>query len=94
MKRMLSVVCIVAAASVIPLQVVEAFTTYANLGIRVSPQPILRIEDKTGRTVWESEPVREQVLDPQTAWIMLTILRDVVNPGGTAGLVRRNYLAP
>ena len=84
----------IGAASVIPLQVVEAFTTYANLGIRVSPQPILRIEDKTGRTVWESEPVHEQVLDPQTAWIMLTILRDVVNPGGTAGLVRRNYLAP
>ena len=84
----------IGAASVIPLQVVEAFTTFANLGIHVSPQPILRIEDKTGRTIWESEPVQEQVLDPQTAWIMLTILRDVVNPGGTAGLVRRNYLAP
>jgi penicillin-binding protein 1A len=84
----------IGAASVIPLQVVEAFTTFANLGVRVSPQPILRIEDKTGRTIWESEPVRERVLSPQTAWIMLTILRDVVNPGGTAGRIRREFLAP
>ena len=84
----------IGAASVVPIQVVSAFTTYANLGVYVAPQPILRIEDKTGRTIWESEPVREKVLDPQTTWIMLTILRDVVNPGGTAGLVRRLYLAP
>ncbi len=84
----------IGAASVIPLQVVEAFTTFATLGVRVSPQPILRVEDKTGRTIWESEPVRERVLTPQTAWIMLTILRDVVNPGGTAARIRREFLAP
>ena len=84
----------IGAASVIPLDVVEAFTTYANLGVRVSPQPILRIEDKTGRTIWESQPEREEVLDPQTAWIMLTVLRDVVNPGGTAARVRRENLGP
>ncbi|NIR43271.1 MAG: penicillin-binding protein, partial [Gemmatimonadetes bacterium] len=36
----------IGAASVVPLQVVEAFTTFANLGIRVTPEPILRIEDK------------------------------------------------
>jgi penicillin-binding protein 1A len=83
----------IGAASVIPLQVAEAFTTYANLGMRVSPQPILRIEDKNGVTIWESEPELQVILDPQTAWIMLTILRDVVN-SGTAFSVRRDYLAP
>ncbi len=83
----------IGAASVIPLQVVEAFTTFANLGVRVAPQPILRIEDKTGRTIWEAEPRQERVLDPQTSWIMLTILRDVVNTG-TAARIRREYLAP
>jgi penicillin-binding protein 1A len=83
----------IGAASVIPIQVVEAFTTFANLGVRVTPQPVLRIEDKTGRVIWESQPERERVLDPQTAWIMLTILRDVVN-NGTAARIRREYLAP
>ena len=84
----------IGAASVIPIQVVEAFTTFANLGVRVAPQPILRIEDKNGVTIWESEPEREEVLDPQTAWVMLTILRDVVNPGGTAWRIRRDWLTP
>ena len=83
----------IGAASVIPLQVAEAFTTFANLGVRVTPQPILRIEDKTGRTVYRSEPERTRVLDVQTAWIMLTVLRDVVN-SGTAARIRRDYLAP
>ncbi len=84
----------IGAASVTPIEVVEAFTSFANLGVHVTPQPILRIEDNTGRTLWEPEPRRERILDQQTAWIMLTILRDVVNPGGTAGRVRREWLGP
>ncbi len=83
----------IGAASVIPLQVVESFSTFANLGVHVTPQPILRIEDKTGRVLWEATTQREVVLDPQTAWIMLTILRDVVNTG-TAYRIRSEYLAP
>jgi len=83
----------IGAADVLPLQLVESFTTYANLGVHVTPQPILRIEDKTGRVIWEAEPKQERILDPQTAWIMLTILRDVVNTG-TAYRVRQDYLAP
>jgi penicillin-binding protein 1A len=84
----------IGAASVIPLHVAEAFTTYANLGVRVTPQAILRVEDKTGRVLYESHTESEVILDPQTAWVMLTVLRDVVNPGGTAGRIRRDYLAP
>jgi penicillin-binding protein 1A len=83
----------IGAVDVVPLQLVEAFTTYANLGTRVVPQPILRIEDKTGRTIWEAEPQREEILDPQTAWILLSILQDVVNTG-TAWRIRNQYLAP
>lgn len=83
----------IGAASVIPIHVVEAFTTFANLGVRVSPQPIIRIEDRNGVTIWESEPDRDEVLDPQTAWIMLTMLRDVVD-AGTARGIRRDWLSP
>jgi penicillin-binding protein 1A len=85
----------IGAASAIPLQVAEAFTTYANLGVRVSPQPLLRIEDKSGKTIWEvdPEPQQERILDLQTAWVILTVLSDVVNRG-TAARLRRDYLAP
>jgi penicillin-binding protein 1A len=83
----------IGATSVVPMEVVEGFTTFANLGVHVAPQPILRIEDKHGNVIWEPEPQREEVLDPQTAWIMLSVLRDVVDRG-TAYTIRRNWLAP
>ena len=83
----------IGATSVVPMEVVEGFTTFANLGVHVTPQPILRIEDKHGNVIWEPEPQREEVLDPQTAWIMLSVLRDVVDRG-TAYTIRRNWLAP
>ncbi len=83
----------IGAASVRPIEMVEAFTTFATLGTRVSPQPILRIEDRKGRVIWEAATERERILDPQTAWIMLTMLRDVLN-AGTAARIRREYLGP
>ena len=80
----------IGAASVIPLQVAEAYTTFANLGTRVSARPILRIEDSDGQTIWESRPERELVLDEQTAFVMTDMLQDVVDaPRGTGTAVRR-----
>jgi len=85
----------IGAASVIPLQVAEAYSTFANLGIRVAARPILRIEDSDGRTIWESRIERERVLDEQTAYVMTAMLRDVVDaPRGTGVVVRRLGLPP
>lgn len=80
----------IGAASVTPLEITRAYTTFANLGARVEPRGILRIEDNEGRVLWESRQDRENVLDERTAWIMVSILRDVVDEGrGTAyGAVR------
>ncbi|MGH7545166.1 MAG: penicillin-binding protein 1A [Gemmatimonadota bacterium] len=71
----------IGSGSAIPLQVMEAYTTFGNLGVRVTPQPIVRIEDKRGRLLWEMQVERERVLDPQTAWVVLSMLRDVVDRG-------------
>jgi penicillin-binding protein 1A len=79
----------IGSASVIPLQMLEAYTTFANLGVRVTPQPIVRIEDKRGGLLWEMEVERERVLDPQTAWVLLSVLRDVVDRG-TGYAIRRD----
>lgn len=85
----------IGAASVIPLQVAEAYTTFANLGARVAARPILRIEDSDGQTIWESRPEREVVLDEQTAFVMTDMLQDVVDaPNGTGTAVRRLGLRP
>jgi penicillin-binding protein 1A len=71
----------IGAASVTPLEMVTAFTTFANMGVRVEPRFIRRIEDSEGRLLWESRVTPERVLDERTAWIMLSMLRDVVDRG-------------
>jgi penicillin-binding protein 1A len=71
----------IGSPSVKPIEMAEAYTTYANLGIRVAPRPILRIESADGEVLWEAPVTREEVLDETTSWIMVSMLRDVVDRG-------------
>ena len=71
----------IGAAEVIPLQMAEAYATFATLGTRVRPQPILKVLNREGEVLWEPEPERTQVLDSLTARIMVSMLEDVVAQG-------------
>ncbi|WP_420637125.1 penicillin-binding protein 1A [Candidatus Palauibacter sp.] len=77
-----------------PIEVATAYTTFANLGVRVSPRSILRIESKEGRVMWESQVQRERVLDPGIAWIAQSMLRDAVDMGTGTLAVRSRYEIP
>ena len=75
----------IGSASVYPIEMVAAFSAFANLGVRAAPNSILRVENNRGEILWSPTPVRSQVLSPEEAWIMVDILKDVVRrPGGTA----------
>lgn len=78
----------IGAAEVIQLQVVEAYSTYPNLGTKVRPFPIIRVEDSQGNVLWEPQPERTQVLDSLVARIMISMLEDVVVRGTGARAVR------
>ena len=71
----------IGAPSVRPIELTEAYTTFATLGVRVSPRPILRVESTEGDLLWEAPVEREEVLDEQTAWILVSMMRDVVDHG-------------
>lgn len=71
----------IGAPSVKPIEMAEAYTVFANLGVRVKPRPILRVENVRGEVLWDAPVEREEVLDEQTAWIMVSMLRDVVDRG-------------
>ena len=72
----------IGAAEVIPIQMAEAYSTFANMGTKVRPFPILRVEDAQGNILWDPQPERTQVLDPLVARIMVSMLKGVVD-GGT-----------
>jgi len=59
----------------------SAFGVLANMGVRVAPTYVLKIEDPRGKVVWEHRDYEQKrVLDPGLAYIMNDILKDTTNP--------------
>ena len=77
----------IGSADVIPLEMIAAYTTFANLGTRVLPNSILRVEDRGGKIVWQPTARTVSVLDSTHAWLMTDVLRDVVRHGTAVGTV-------
>ena len=77
----------IGSADVYPIQMVAAYSTFANLGWRVSPNAILRVEDSQGKELWKPEVTREQVLTPEESWLMVSMMKDVIRRGSAAGAV-------
>ncbi len=71
----------IGAPSVLPIQMVEAYTTFANTGVKVKPRPIQKVEDADGRLLWETFPERDQVLDSAVAAIMRDMMRTALDNG-------------
>jgi penicillin-binding protein 1A len=74
------------AGSATPLQMATAYAVFANGGYRVKPWVVQRIVDSHGETLFEAAPEvagkdAERVLDPRNAFIMASLMRDVVKYG-------------
>ncbi len=69
------------SADVHPVEMIASYSTFANLGWRVPPSPILRVETLDGKLLYEYRPNRVQVLSPEEAWIMVDMMKDVVRKG-------------
>jgi penicillin-binding protein 1A len=63
------------------LEMVSAYSTFANKGLRVSPMIITRIEDKNGTVLEEFTPKTEEVLSEESAYIILNLLEGVTQYG-------------
>ena len=79
----------IGASAVQPLNLVAAYTTFANLGSPVEPRFVTQINDLEGRTVWTNSVVqRISAMDSLTAFIVRDMMRDGVERG-TSTAVRR-----
>jgi membrane carboxypeptidase/penicillin-binding protein len=77
----------IGSADVIPLEMIAAYTTFANLGTRTMPNGILRVEDRSGKIIWQPPTRTVAVMDTLHAWLMTDVLRDVVRHGTAVGTV-------
>jgi 1A family penicillin-binding protein len=71
----------IGSPDVIPMQLAEAYTVFANGGSRSRARPILRVEDAAGRVLWEPQPDVEQVANPQAVAIARDLLQTALNNG-------------
>ncbi|MDE6440972.1 MAG: transglycosylase domain-containing protein [Bacteroidales bacterium] len=62
-------------------EMTSAMATYANKGIHCDPMFITRIEDKHGVILEEFSPVQQEAMDEQTAYLMVDLMKGVVEEG-------------
>ncbi len=74
------------AGAATPLQMASAYAVFANGGYRVNPYLIARITDAKGAVLSQAQPAvsggaAERVIDARNAFLMTTMLKDVVAYG-------------
>ena len=81
-------------ASVSPLKMARAFSVFPNLGREIEPIAIRYIQDRSGKNILEPEKeaiarrqrAEAQIISPQAAYVMTSILQSTVEFGTLAGV--------
>lgn len=73
------------------LEMVSAYTTFANEGVHLEPMALTRIEDSEGNVIKEYQvDYSQEVISPETAYIMIDMMRGVITKG-TGRRLRYTY---
>ncbi|MBP7553121.1 MAG: transglycosylase domain-containing protein, partial [Spirochaetes bacterium] len=80
---------VLGTGSVAPVEMANAFSTFANLGQKKYPNAILYVEDREGKIIYEPWKELEkyyrdnvkklQIISPENAFVMTSILKDTVH---------------
>ncbi len=75
------------------LEMTNAYATFANKGMHITPMIIERIEDKNGTVLQEFVPKSKEVLNEESAYVILNLMQGVTEKGSGARL-RTTYARP
>jgi penicillin-binding protein 1B len=78
------------AYEITPIEAAGAYTMFANSGTYVKPSLISLIRSQNGKTVYKDKPETKQALDPRVAYLMTSLMEEVLRTGTAAG-VRARY---
>jgi penicillin-binding protein 1A len=67
--------------SITPLQMAMIYDVFASNGMKEKPIAIKYITNKKGQILESNEPAPEQVISPQTSFLITSMLEDVINYG-------------
>lgn len=78
------------ASAVKPIELVNAFSVFPSGGVLAEPYAIERIVDRYENIIEENRPKRKVVISEETAYVMTSMLRTVLDRG-TGGSVRWRF---
>ena len=77
------------------LDIVNAYSSFANKGVLNKAFGITKVEDRYGNIIKEYEPIREEVLREESAYVMTSMLQTVMDAGtGGSARWRHNFYHP
>jgi len=77
-----------------PVDVAAGYTTFATIGTRAEPQFLHSVINADGTTLEKFTPQTHQALDPRVAFLVDSLLKDVLNRGTGAGVRARGFTLP
>ena len=76
------------------MELTSAYAVFANQGIAVTPHLITRVEDRTGHLVWAADPAPHPAVTRATAFMMTSMLADVIASGTGTGARAAGFKLP
>ena len=77
-----------------PIDVAGGYTTFATMGTRAEPQFIRSVVNSSGEVLEKFTPQTHAALDPRVAFLVDSLLKDVMNRGTAAGVRARGFTLP
>jgi penicillin-binding protein 1B len=72
-----------------PLEAVGAYTMFANGGTYVKPTFLRLVRSNENKQVFKNKPERREALDPRVAYLMTSMMEEVLRTGTAAGVRAR-----
>ncbi len=82
------------AYEVTPLEIGGAYTVFANQGLYVKPTFLTSLRDENGTEIFHSKSEKRTVLDPRVAYLMVSLMQEVLRSGTGAGVRARGFTLP
>src|SRR5437879_1937134 len=77
-----------------PVDVAAGYTTFATIGTRAEPQFLRIVVNADGTPLEKFSPQTHLALDPRVAFLVDSLLKDVLNRGTGAGVRARGFTLP
>ncbi len=77
-----------------PIDVAAGYTAFANIGTRAEPQFLRSVVNADGTALEKFTPQTHMALDPRVAFLVDSLLKDVLNRGTGAGVRARGFTLP